>query len=209
MGMRWVGEERWGFWMVFFENGRMVLGFPGEVAAEVYLPTKAPPASADLLGATTNAAWATPPLALATTYYWQIITRRDAARTAGPVWQFTTRGVGPIDHFAWSPIAATQYLDAPFTATLTAQDDLGNTVTNFEGPVALTGTRQDRGEPVHVMTFATFAEELDRRHALAAISANFTNYFETETTALDPISLQAQLLSKDVFLVLPQLNSPP
>ncbi len=204
-----VEEDSLGFLNVYLDNVRILLGFPGEVTAEVYFTTNALPASADLLGVTTNMTWATPPLALATTYYWQIVTRRDAASTVGPVWQFTTRGVGPVDHFAWSPIAATQWVDAPFPATLAARDDLENTVTNFEGPVALTGTRLDRGEPVHVLSFVAFAEELDHRHALAAISANFTNYFETKTTALDPISLQSQLLSQDVFLVLPQLNAPP
>ena len=47
--------------------------------------------------------------------------------------------LGVLHHFAWSPIASTQRANVPFPVMLTAQDGQGNTVSNFTGPVALSG----------------------------------------------------------------------
>jgi len=81
--------------------------------------------------------WTPPALALNTTYYWQIIERRGAATTAGPVWRFSTRGFGPLHHFDWSAIAPTQRLAQPFAVSLTARDDLDNFLPGFNGNVPI------------------------------------------------------------------------
>jgi len=47
--------------------------------------------------------------------------------------------VGVLHHFTWGTIAPTQQVNVPFPVSLTAQDGLGNAVTNFAGPVALSG----------------------------------------------------------------------
>jgi hypothetical protein len=44
-----------------------------------------------------------------------------------------------LDHFAWSTIAATQYVGQSFPVTITAQDVANNTANNFNGSVALNG----------------------------------------------------------------------
>ena len=49
-------------------------------------------------------------------------------------------GSTSLDHFAWSPIASPQGAARPFSATITAEDDAGNVVTNFTGTAALSGS---------------------------------------------------------------------
>ena len=46
--------------------------------------------------------------------------------------------IGPLDHFAWGPVATQQYVGAAFPAAITAQDAGNNTVSGFTGTVALT-----------------------------------------------------------------------
>lgn len=106
-----------------------------ETTNDVYLGTSPVPGPADWIGTTTATNWAPPLLAPATTYYWQVVARRGTA-VSGPVWRFSTRGV---DHFDWDPIPSPQYVDIPFAVSLTARDAFGRAVTNFTGPVTLTG----------------------------------------------------------------------
>jgi hypothetical protein len=100
---------------------------------DVYFGTVNPPGVAQYLGTTTGTNWALPLLAPDTTYFWRVVSRR-LGTNAGPVWQFTTRGV---HHFAFSSIAGTQYAGLPFPLVLTAQDDFNTVVSNFSGAVAL------------------------------------------------------------------------
>ncbi len=46
---------------------------------------------------------------------------------------------GQIDHFDWAPIPSPQYASEPIPVSITAKDALGATVSNFVGPVNLTG----------------------------------------------------------------------
>ncbi|HEY2952501.1 MAG TPA: M36 family metallopeptidase [Verrucomicrobiae bacterium] len=132
-------EDSLGYFNLHVDNVSVQLGGNGVTTFDVFFGTKAIPGAAEFLGTTTNASWTLPPLALATRYYWQIVSRRGAAQTRGPIWQFTTRGIGTVDHFEWSPLAATQTLNQPFLSKLTAMDDLGNIATSFTGPATLTG----------------------------------------------------------------------
>ncbi len=47
---------------------------------------------------------------------------------------------GDIYTLQWSPIGSPQYLNQPFTATLTARDAMNNVAANFNGTVALSGS---------------------------------------------------------------------
>jgi uncharacterized repeat protein (TIGR01451 family) len=49
---------------------------------------------------------------------------------------------GDADHFTWEVISNPQYLDGPFTATITARNFAGQPATNFAGPVSITATSQ-------------------------------------------------------------------
>ncbi|MCY2927241.1 MAG: LEPR-XLL domain-containing protein, partial [Planctomycetota bacterium] len=46
---------------------------------------------------------------------------------------------GPVTHFDWEPISSPQTVDVPFTTTITAKDANDYTVTDFSGPVNLSG----------------------------------------------------------------------
>jgi len=131
-------EDHLGYFNVHLDNISVILGSSGATAFEVYFGTNAVPGPAQFLGTTTNAHWDLPTLALDTSYYWRVVSKRGAAQVAGPIWQFTTRGVGEIHHFEWSTIPGTQFVDQPFPVTLTARDDLNNTITSFDGAVELT-----------------------------------------------------------------------
>ena len=130
-------EDHLGYFNVHVDNVSVVLGSTGTTTFDVYFGTNAVPGPAQFFGTTTNMNWELPTLALNTTYYWRIVSKRGAGQTVGPVWQFTTRGVGALHHFEWSAIAGTQFVNQPFPVTLTAKDDLNNTVPNFNRAVKL------------------------------------------------------------------------
>lgn len=176
---------------------------PGEVITnEVYFGTNPTPGLEELLGTTTNTTWTLPTLAPQTTYYWQIVARK-AGTTAGPVWQFTTRGV---DHFTWSALGATQYVNQPFEVTVTAQDAFDTTVTNFAGPVQLSAWQGQGGttQTVQVLSFTAYADTTttgEYRNTLNAISNYFPSFVETAITATNAAALQTALAGKHVFLI--------
>lgn len=105
------------------------------ISNDVYFGTDPTPGLPELRGTTTNTSWSLPVLAPQTTYYWQIVARKTGT-TAGPIWQFTTRGV---DHFALGSISSPQFVNQPFGATITAKDGFNVTVSNFNRSVLLAG----------------------------------------------------------------------
>ena len=136
-----VEEDHQGYFNVHVDNVSLYLDDNGVTTYDVYFGTNDPPVLADFQGNTDTNFWALPDLALSTTYYWQIVARRGDATNAGPVWEFTTRGVGNVDHFQFGPLAAEQVLDVPFAATISAHDDINNIETNFIGAVSLRAFR--------------------------------------------------------------------
>jgi uncharacterized repeat protein (TIGR01451 family) len=129
-------EDSTGYFNVLLDDVSVRLGEPATPTAyDVYFGTAPTPGAAEFRGNTTNAFWSLPSLALNTTYYWRIVARRGAATTAGPVWRFTTRGVGELHHFEWGPIASPQFVGQRFAVTLTARDDINNPVRDFDRPV--------------------------------------------------------------------------
>lgn len=204
-----VETDSLGYLNVHLDDVRVMLDFGGVTATDLYFGTNPAPAAAEFQGITTNAFWNAPPLPLDTTFYWQVVTRQGDVRVASPVWQFRTRAVGPLDHFAWSAIPRTQFVNTPFPVALTAQDDLNHTVTNFLGSVTLTATRRRAAESVHVLSYVGYADlAREYRRTLGAIAASFTNFVETSTVATDPTTLATLLASKDVFLIVEQETAP-
>lgn len=129
-------EDSTGYFNVLLDDVSVRLGEPETPTThDVYFGITPTPGAAEFRGNTTNAFWPLPSLALNTTYYWRIVARRGAATTAGPVWQFTTRGVGKLHHFEWGPIASPQFVGQRFAVTLTARDDINNPVRDFDQPV--------------------------------------------------------------------------
>ncbi len=61
---------------------------------------------------------------------------------------------GPLDHFQWSTIASPQHHGVPFTVTLTAMDADGNTVTDYNGSLNLSGFKSGTlsGEGIETLT---------------------------------------------------------
>jgi uncharacterized repeat protein (TIGR01451 family) len=138
--LAFIEEDSGDYFNVHLDDLSVRLGAPEKVTTfDVYFGTTPSPGPAELRGNTTNASWLLPPLALNARYYWQIVARRGAALTRGPVWQFTTRGVGEVDHFEWGRIASPQLAGQRFPVTLTAKDNINNTVKTFSGPVTVTG----------------------------------------------------------------------
>ena len=177
-------------------------------SSEVYFGTNAVPGAAELQGVTTDQFLELPPLQLETAYHWRVTTRRAGVRVPGPVWTFRTRGLGAVDHFAWGAIASPQAVNAAFPVSITAKDDLENTVTNFFGRVFLSGFERGVGERVQVLAFLAQADSaMDFRRTVAAISAHFTNFNATTTSATDVSTLRALLSSKEVFLIISQDQS--
>jgi len=129
-------EDNTGYFNVLLDDVSVRLGQPeAPTTHDVYFGTSPTPGPAEFRENITNAFWSPPPLALNTTYYWQIVARRGAAITRGPVWRLTTRGVGELHHFEWGPIASPQFVGQRFPVTLTARDDINNPVRDFNEPV--------------------------------------------------------------------------
>jgi uncharacterized repeat protein (TIGR01451 family) len=133
---------------VHLDNLSLQLGPERPTLFEVYFGTNSSPGLAEFQGSTTNSFWAIPPLPLDTACFWKVVARRGAAESAGPVWQFTTRGIGPLHHFGWANIPTPQLVGVPFAVAITAQDDIDNTVTNFTGAVRLGGWLGDSAGPI-------------------------------------------------------------
>lgn len=133
-------QDNLGYFNTRLDDVSVLLGANGGATTfDVFFGLTPVPGAAQFLGNTTNTSWALPPLALSTPYYWQVVTRRGSASTAGPVWQFTTRGVGALHHFEWTPIASPQQVGRRFAVAITAKDEINNTIKNFTGPVTVTG----------------------------------------------------------------------
>jgi uncharacterized repeat protein (TIGR01451 family) len=147
-----VEEDHQGYFNVHLDNISVWLADNGVTTFDVYLGTNATLSSENFLGNTASNRWQLPDLALSTTYYWQIVSRRGASSTAGPVWQFGTRGIGAVDRFEFGPIAPSQIVGEPFAATLTARDDINNVAAGFSAPVQLRAFRGGSNSSAIVIT---------------------------------------------------------
>jgi uncharacterized repeat protein (TIGR01451 family) len=204
-----VEEDEAGFLNAQIDAVHLYLGRAAPVLSEVYFGTNPELDQPQLLGVTTNLSWTVNGLEQGVDYYWRVVARVNALRRLGPVWQFRTRATGPLHHFDWDPVAASQGLNAPFPVTLTARDELGNVQSDFEGAVRLSGTRHVGARPVQVLVFNAYADTVRRyRNTIGAIASYFTNFVETTTQAADPSVLQGFLAGKDVFLVVAQSFAP-
>lgn len=133
-------EDSTGYFNTYLDDVSVRLGDAAiPTTFDVYFGTSTNLGPAEFLGNTTNATWEMSGLALNSTYFWQVVTRRADAVTPGPLWQFTTRGVGRVHRFEFAPIAPLQFTGERFAATVTAKDDLNNTVKDFSGAVTIRG----------------------------------------------------------------------
>jgi hypothetical protein len=128
-----------------WKTGAAVL--PGTVY-DVYFGDKPTLGESDFLGSTTMRAWMLPPLAPGSTYYWQVRTR-VAEGVAGPVWQFSTRGV---DHFEFAPVNSPQLAEECFTLEVTARDELNRVMTNFDDTVTFSVLGDGNGTSATILT---------------------------------------------------------
>jgi uncharacterized repeat protein (TIGR01451 family) len=133
-----VQQDTLGYFNVHLDDVSVWLGPAGQTTYEVYLE-ETPLGPGEWLGVTSTNRWPVQDLAISSTYYWQVVARRGGAQAAGPLWQFSVPGPGPIDHFVWSNVPSPQFLDVPFPATLVAHDALGIVATNFNGAARLSG----------------------------------------------------------------------
>ena len=63
---------------------------------------------------------------------------------------FTITANQSVDHFSWEPILSAPSAQLPFEVTVTAHTVLDNAVTNFNGPVFLSGVQAGGGQSVAV-----------------------------------------------------------
>lgn len=132
-------EDSTGYFNTYLDDVSVRLEEPATATLfDVYVGAVTNPGPAEFRGTTTNAAWTLNSLGLNSTYFWQVVARRGEAQVAGPVWSFTTRGVGPVHHFDWAPVASPQFVDQRFPVAITARDDLGNVARDFNGGVNVT-----------------------------------------------------------------------
>ena len=139
--LAFVEEDHQGYFNIHLDNVSLHLDDNGVTTYDVYFGTNDPPTMAEFQGNTDTNSWTLPDLDLTTSYYWQVVSRRGTATNAGPVWQFTTRGVGNVDRFEFGQLASQQVVDVPFAATVSARDDINNLETNFIGAVTLSAFR--------------------------------------------------------------------
>lgn len=132
-----VSEARYSYLNVHLDDVSVRLGEPGKTMYEVYFGTNAIPGASDLLGVTTSNRWDLPRLSIAQTYRWQVVAKHEFARSAGPIWEFSVAGVGPLHHFSWDAVPSLQSLGVPFPVRLAAKDVFSNTITNYVGEVGL------------------------------------------------------------------------
>ena len=100
---------------------------------DVYFGTNPQPGAAEYRGRTASQFWDLPTLQPLTTYYWQVVARRDEAAVPGPVWRFTTRRdvTNPAPRIATStvPIVIPDFTDDgsadPYPSTLTVSNAFG------------------------------------------------------------------------------------
>ena len=129
-----IEEDSTAFLNAHLDNVSVMADSSAPLSYEVYFGTS-PASGGEFLGTTTDTFWDVPDLAPLTTYYWHIISR-GIGESSGPTWRFTTRGV---DHFSWDSLQATQRVGQPFLVTVSARDEAGSIITNFQGSVHLEG----------------------------------------------------------------------
>ena len=132
-----VEQDELGFINVGIDNVSLLLGAGSDTMFEVYLGVT------PILQATHRVAITDEPelfianLSPDTVYYWQVIATHGLARRAGPIWNFTTRGVGGLDHFEWALDRDSASYGSPFPVSLKARSEFGFLVTNFNATVDL------------------------------------------------------------------------
>ena len=134
-----IEQETISYLNVHLDAVSVWLGTPGLTTYDVFFGTNPLLGPKELLGATATNCWPVANLPIDSTYYWQVVARRGAGQAAGPVWQFSVPGVGPLDHFAWGQVPSPQFVNEPFMGTVVAKDVFDNTVTNFTGTAKLSG----------------------------------------------------------------------
>ncbi|MBM3846997.1 MAG: hypothetical protein FJ405_12020, partial [Verrucomicrobia bacterium] len=110
----------------------------GRTFFDVYLGKSPDLGPSDLIATTESAEALVTGLSPESDYYWKVSARKEMAALQGPLWKFRTRPVGILDHFEWGPVSTPLQSAIPFAASLSARDEYGLVVTNFQGYVRLT-----------------------------------------------------------------------
>ena len=115
---------------------------------------------------------------------------------------------GPLDHFVFDTISSPQTAGTPFTVTITAQDEHGNTTTTFTGTVALTDTTKT----ITPTTSGNFMDgvwsgQVTISKAQAGVTITATDDGKTETS--NAFDVKPGPPDHKVFLPLVLQNYPP
>jgi subtilisin family serine protease len=144
------------------------------VSYDVYFGSSASLGAAELVASgITQRSHALPRLMRGASYFWKVVAKAGSQEQSSVVWQFTVAPLGDVVSFAWSSIPSPQLIHQPFTATLTAKDAYGDTVTSFTGQANL----------------ATFTG--DPEMAITELSVSANDGLELTNVSYRPVDLQS------------------
>jgi hypothetical protein len=112
--------------------------------------------------------------------------------------------LGPLAKFEWNAITSPKFVDAPFPVTIRATDAAGNPVTTYTGTPTLSAPVADSLQILTWTAFADISPSGEYENTKKAIRAHVPNFTESSTTTTSPVELAAQLVGKQVFLVVEQ-----
>ena len=107
---------------------------------------------------------------------------------------FAVQAAG-VAGFAWGPVSSSQIVNVPFAETLAARDTYGNTVTNFNGTVNLSGMTGGGGAAPTILLFQQSAHNYFQS-ALTALGLSVTSFategdFDTALASANPATTLA------------------
>lgn len=130
-------QDELGYINVGVDNVSLQLGTTGETSFQVLVGTRPELSLEDSVATTSQSSFLVSHLLPNQNYFWQVLSLRGEARNSGPVWTFSTRSVGQLDHFEWTGVPDVWSVAGGVQLGLSARDEFGLLVTNYQGTVDL------------------------------------------------------------------------